>query len=280
MITMLLFVCTGLMFGQYTTITVTAFQDTSATDGIESGYSGTMVFGTAVGATDCQDVSLGETELPPPPPAGVFDLRFTDDFLDVPCMGQGQLVDYRAALDPAPSKDFTFKMANGDGTVKSIKLKWDKALVAAKWVSLVVTNDAGITFDMSVVDSCVFTRTQYLNKYMVFRGQTTGVREESNQLPGSFSLSQNYPNPFNPTTTIKFSIARAAFADIAVFDVMGRRIATLASEDLKPGFYSTTWNGTDKNGIAVSSGVYYVRMVANGADNVNFSQVQKLLLMK
>ena len=93
-------------------------------------------------------------------------------------------------------------------------------------------------------------------------------------------VKQNYPNPFNPSTTIKFSIATTAFADVAVFDVLGRRIATLSSEELKPGYYTTTWNGLDNNGASVSSGVYYVRMAATGEQNVNFSAVQKLLLMK
>jgi hypothetical protein len=284
MITLLLLVsAVGLMYGQNpsqtnASITVYVFQDTSSTDGIVSGYADTLVFGTDPAGTLCLDAGL-ETELPPKPPAGVFDVRFTDEFADTPCMGQGSSSNFQ--LYSATGNEFGFTIQNGDGTIKSVKLTWDRAAIAKYYTSFVVTNDAGITVDMTAADSVLFTRTQYLNKFMFFRADfTSGVREISTTIPDKFALSQNYPNPFNPSTTIKFAIAKSALTDIAVYDVVGRRIATLASEELNPGTYSVTWNGTDNNGVSVSSGVYYVRMLANGSENVNFSQVQKLLLMK
>lgn len=280
-VVLLLIVCSSVTFGQTGSVVVVVFQDTSVADGIESGYSDTLTFGLDPTATLCPDPLLGESELPPPPPAGVFDVRFTDEYGDTPCLGQGQVVHIQPANIAGNEYGFTLK--NGDASLSSgrnMYLRWAHINAGGAWVSLVMTNDAGIDYDMMLVDSAYFTRTQFLNKYMFIRAIPSAVQPDGDLIPESFGLKQNYPNPFNPSTTIKFSIAKAAFADVAVFDVLGRRIATLASEELKPGHYTTTWNGTDDNGVAASSGVYYVRMVANGDQNVNFSQVQKLLLMK
>ena len=290
MITLLLVLCSGLMLGQTqtpaaSTVTVYVFQDTSATDGILSGYADTLTFGTDAAATLCLDSGL-ETELPPAPPSGVFDVRFTDEYVDAPCMGQGSMTNYQPYLGAGTTNEYGFTLKNGDGTVKSMILKWNKCSLTNA-TSVIVTNDVGQQADMVAADSIVFTRTQFLNKYLYFRadftgitGCPTGVNEVSSSIPEHFALNQNYPNPFNPSTTIKFAVAKAAFTDIAVYDMLGRRISTLASEELNPGTYSVIWNGTDNSGATVASGVYYVRMAANNADGVNFAQVQKLLLMK
>ena len=71
---------------------------------------------------------------------------------------------------------------------------------------------------------------------------TTGVKLESNTIPNNYSLSQNYPNPFNPSTQIKFSLAKSGFTTLRVFDILGRQIAELVSEELTPGTYKATFD--------------------------------------
>ena len=270
-----LVICSSVTFGQKT-FQLETFQDTSATDGVDAGWRDTLTFGFASTATLCVDALLGESELPPKPPSGVYDARFTDEYADVPCLGQGQKVD----MLPEGLVEYGFTLQGGDGTVKSILVSWPALTLTDFPGGLRLMNDATVDIDMLAQTSVLITRTQYLNKFIFLRGTTSDVKQENELVPTGFSLKQNYPNPFNPSTTIKFSIAASVFADVAVYDVLGRRIATLASEELKPGFYSTTWNGTDNNGLAVSSGVYYVRMLATGEQNVGFSAVQKLLLKK
>ncbi len=106
---------------------------------------------------------------------------------------------------------------------------------------------------------------------------TNGVTDVDNQenVPSKFELSQNYPNPFNPTTTIKFQIPNQAFVTLKVYDLIGREVKTLVSEEMNAGYYQTQWNATDNFGRRVSSGIYFYRLNAG-----QYSAVKKLLLLK
>jgi len=99
---------------------------------------------------------------------------------------------------------------------------------------------------------------------------TTGITNNENEIPKVFELSQNYPNPFNPITKINYSIPKQSFVSLKVFDVLGREVAVLISDNLKPGYYSVDFNGTN-----LASGVYFYRMEAG-----TFVDVKRLLLIK
>ncbi|MEJ2721299.1 MAG: T9SS type A sorting domain-containing protein, partial [bacterium] len=74
-----------------------------------------------------------------------------------------------------------------------------------------------------------------------------------------------YPNPFNPRTTITYSLREAGRVDLRVYDAAGRLVKILVGEQKPAGTYTEFWNGTDDRGGAVSSGVYFVRLVTDGA---------------
>jgi len=96
------------------------------------------------------------------------------------------------------------------------------------------------------------------------------------RLPVKFRLRQNYPNPFNPTTTIAYEVPRpGSRVEIALYDVAGRRVAILVNEDKVPGSYSLSWDGRNREGVPVASGVYFLRMRAG-----EFVETKKLLLLK
>jgi len=104
----------------------------------------------------------------------------------------------------------------------------------------------------------------------------TDVREiESPDLPNSYSLAQNYPNPFNPQTQVEFTIPRASFVEIHIYNILGKRLRTLVSERLSAGRKVVTWDGTDDRGMPVSSGVYFYQIRAEG-----FAEARKMLLLK
>jgi hypothetical protein len=102
----------------------------------------------------------------------------------------------------------------------------------------------------------------------------TGI-EQSDVAPPRFNLNQNVPNPFNPTTTIRFIIPIASNVRLHVYDVTGRRIATLIDRGLSAGEHSVVWSGRDDMGRSVASGVYVVRLV-----NGEFSGVRRMVLLR
>ena len=105
---------------------------------------------------------------------------------------------------------------------------------------------------------------------------TIGYSKYSNgYLPKSFILQQNYPNPFNQLTTINYSVSETGQVDVTIYDVLGKRIRSLASGYHQPGIYEVSWDGTDNSGSPVPGGMYICRMNAR-----NFIAHKKVLLMK
>lgn len=101
-------------------------------------------------------------------------------------------------------------------------------------------------------------------------GGGTFVEEDIPQLPSSVSLSQNYPNPFNGTTIIGYSLSAKSDVTIIIFDILGRRVATLDQGRQGAGNYKVAWDSDE-----ISSGVYYYRIKAG-----NISETKKMLLLK
>lgn len=109
-------------------------------------------------------------------------------------------------------------------------------------------------------------------------GGVTSVGDQEGHPPTRFMLCQNYPNPFNPSTTISFSLPSRSFVSIKIFDLVGRNVATLISENLSAGNHSRQWNAA-----ALPSGVYFYRLVANAIPSGqagSFTETKKLLLLR
>jgi hypothetical protein len=104
-------------------------------------------------------------------------------------------------------------------------------------------------------------------------------------LPIQFSLAQNYPNPFNPTTAISYQLpapsgaegSAVSFVTLEVFDVLGRKVATLVDATQTPGTHLVKWDGS-----ALSSGVYLYRLRARDAltGSERFVETKKMLLIR
>lgn len=101
------------------------------------------------------------------------------------------------------------------------------------------------------------------------------VKEIEAALPDRFELRQNYPNPFNPTTTIEYAVPRSTKVRLEIFNVLGQKIATLADQPVETGRYEVKWDGRNKGGSQVSSGVYFYVLTTPG-----FKKSRKMLLIK
>ena len=95
------------------------------------------------------------------------------------------------------------------------------------------------------------------------------------QIPSEFALGQNYPNPFNPITRLDYLLPRRSDVSIRVYNMLGQEIITLLRQEQPYGKYSVSWNGLDKYGKQVASGVYFTELKSR-----NIRRVTKMLLLK
>jgi predicted CXXCH cytochrome family protein len=102
-----------------------------------------------------------------------------------------------------------------------------------------------------------------------------GVIPVKGQAPVKFALSQNYPNPFNPSTTITFALPTRQNVHLRIYDVVGNLVTTLISQELGAGSYNVTWNGTNSNGLQITSGIYLYKIDAGP-----YSMTRKMIFMK
>jgi hypothetical protein len=105
-------------------------------------------------------------------------------------------------------------------------------------------------------------------------GGATGAKV-STSVPGDYVLEQNYPNPFNAATTISYGISEEGQVELAIFNILGQRVATLVNEHRAPGNYTVTWTATNDHGRAVASGMYLYRLTSAAG-----TQTKRMVLLK
>jgi hypothetical protein len=94
-------------------------------------------------------------------------------------------------------------------------------------------------------------------------------------VPLEFDLAQNYPNPFNPSTTIEFTVSSAMNITLRVYNLLGQEVALLVDGKLNAGKHRLNWDGKNRQGLSVSTGVYLYRLIAG--DRI---ETRKMLLLK
>lgn len=104
---------------------------------------------------------------------------------------------------------------------------------------------------------------------------TTDVEQAGETIPASFNLEQNFPNPFNPETSIKYQLAGQREVSLKVFNMLGQEVATLVNQKQEAGVYRVTWDGTNRFGQRVASGVYLFQLRAG-----DFQMTRKMVMMK
>ena len=109
-------------------------------------------------------------------------------------------------------------------------------------------------------------------------GLGTGIDDGDNDEAAAAVPSSpliNYPNPFNPATTIAYSLSRSSAIELDIYDILGRHVTRLAEGQQDAGKHSVTWNGTDRDGGPVASGVYFARLTSE-----TNSTVHKMVLVR
>jgi len=123
----------------------------------------------------------------------------------------------------------------------------------ATWAMI---NSGGITgfndIELVVVSGVVYAFAIATDgSFCSYTESLVGIDPTNTTVPTSYNLQQNYPNPFNPTTEIKYSLPKASFVTLKIYDITGREVATLVNENESTGNYVQSFDASN-----LSSGIY------------------------
>lgn len=161
-------------------------------------------------------------------------------------------------------------------SIRSKESNYSATSVAIEWKTLGFVNGHGNSNspkEYSFVDSSPLSgNVSYRLKQIDTDGkfEYSTVIELKDNLSKEYILEQNYPNPFNPTTVISYSIPKASYVSVKVFDVLGNKITTLVSQDQEIGSYKVNFDAS-----TLSNGIYFYKISAG-----KFSSTKKMLLLK
>jgi len=160
------------------------------------------------------------------------------------------------------------EVSGGDGYCSQGSLTAEFGLGSYALVDTVIVSwPSGIVQKLVSVD--VDTVLAIIEEDLTSAGEAVAVGR-------SFSAHANYPNPFNPSTVISFETPRAMAVSVGVYDVSGRLVSELLSnEHMSVGRHRLSWDGTDMRGAEVASGVYFYKLEA-----AEFSETRSMVLLK
>jgi len=108
---------------------------------------------------------------------------------------------------------------------------------------------------------------------------TTSVDDENSDLlclPEGFELYHNYPNPFNSSTTISYQLPNVTIVSVTIYNVTGQLVDILINDEIQSaGIHSACWDGKNKEGKNMSSGIYFIALKTKDTAKVN-----KMLMIK
>ena len=184
------------------------------------------------------------------------------------CTGTGSLCDFRPYL--YRTQHDTFEVVAGFSGNMPITLSWPSGL-GELFTELRMECEEGPSSDMIADSTVTISGHSEVHAHLFSKVLVVNVEEDmQDYLTGALTLFQNYPNPFNPSTSIEFCIQHGGFVSLKVYDLLGREVATLISEEMRPGRHDVSWNASD-----LPSGVYFYDVRAGGT-----TQRRKLLLLR
>ena len=176
----------------------------------------------------------------------------------------------------APHEGAVYVVAGSSGKTSGGALNHPAMHVSLKKLGSVVLDVDSTQLDLTFLDN----NGAVLDYFTMIKGSgVVGISTRDGQIPQNVTLYPNYPNPFNPGTTIRFDVAASAsgfsMVQLDIVDIGGRIVNTLVKEPLSAGSYAVEWDGTNQNGQAVPSGVYFYRLISEGV-----VQTRKLTLVR
>ena len=170
------------------------------------------------------------------------------------------------ATDSAP--DIRHNLFSGNAT--AIRIAGDRVPVAIRGntfaanataienlsaTTLDATDNFWGTTDSTVIVAQIEGPVDF-SPFLYEEGEVSSAVQDGDALPDSYALYPAYPNPCNAEVTLAFDLPQATQVELAVFDALGRRVASLVDAELAAGAYRIIWDTRDKYGRAVASGAY------------------------
>jgi hypothetical protein len=195
-----------------------------------------LYFGVKMSADDIPSYSL-----PPKPPSGAFDVRFSGDT--------------RIMMDKAEIEVVS--------PYKTITISYDVVLDVGEHMNWVLSTAGSEEYILEQESEIV---VPFADRFTL---------EKRAVIPETFALHQNFPNPFNPITSLRYDLPEQAQVTLTIYDLMGREITQLVNTTQEAGYRSVQWNATDSFGKSVSAGVYLYQIRTG-----KFVQTRKMVLLK
>ncbi len=150
--------------------------------------------------------------------------------------------------------------------------------MAAFTVSTGISRVVYFAFGFEAIDNAA-DRALVMERIMAYFAGPTPVGDQAaaGSLPEKFSLSPNYPNPFNATTAFALYVPgeHSIPVTLKIYNILGQEVRTLIDGPVRPGSHLILWDGTDRAGTDLASGVYFARMASG-----SFSQTRKIVLTR
>jgi photosystem II stability/assembly factor-like uncharacterized protein len=106
-------------------------------------------------------------------------------------------------------------------------------------------------------------------------GAGSGIVPKHSEILNNFQIHQNYPNPFNATTNFEFDVPSENLVSLTIYDMLGKEIIRLVDQKMAAGNYMATWNGLDRNGRQMATGIYFYALKIG-----NITKVKRMTLIK
>ncbi|MDI6767078.1 MAG: T9SS type A sorting domain-containing protein [Bacteroidota bacterium] len=187
-------------------------------------------------------------ELPPPPPAGIFDVRFAS----------GRMME---AVDKTKKNKFPIIISSA---IYPVMIEWEIRSTSGSAVLVIDGKEVPLnTGGKSEIHNPQSEIQLWLSQPLV------------SALPKTFSLEQNYPNPFNPVTRFDYSLPEDAHVTLKIYNVLGEVVATVVDDFEEAGYKSIEFDAGN-----IPSGLYFYRLQAIGLTGVVFTDVEKMIIIK
>ena len=194
----------------------------------------------------------------------------TDSAYTIPFASKGNTIE----LTVANTSKITTQAVNVSVSNAPSWVKFDSTKQTIK--SLTASTEQTATFAFTIDKSAPVGKGQTLTFSITANGQTwTKNIAIKVAAPQTYTLYQNYPNPYNPSTVISYQLSAKSSVNLKIYDVIGREVANLVSEQQEPGYYQKAFNAS-----RYASGMYIYRLVATDEQNKQHMFQEKMMLVK